>query len=251
MVLLATYATIEYLTAIPKLIEISLFWILGVKIYRSKRTKLNTIYAISFFIWTLYTMSDLIMWITAANSPTWLIIDNVIRDIQVISAVIFAFLIYFSTQIVVKGYNGLNWKQIYIMASIFLMIAVLVALVDRLDVYDANNQLLDPSQWDTEPIVVISPNMGWKTMILMGIPLILYVQSVIALFKLIRDHVDDVGLKYQMYNLIVGIALIPIGILYFAVVLSIPNWYNIVVITIGRSLWIAAPIFIWRSQQKK
>ncbi|MHA1674196.1 MAG: hypothetical protein ACTSYI_11290, partial [Promethearchaeota archaeon] len=127
MVLLANYATIEYITAIPKLIEISLFWILGAKIYRSKRTKLNTVYAISFFVWSLYTMSDLIMWVSAANSPTWLIIDNVIRDIQVISAVVFAFLIYFSTQIVVKGYNGLNWKQVYIMASIFLIIAILVA----------------------------------------------------------------------------------------------------------------------------
>ncbi|MHA1521064.1 MAG: hypothetical protein ACTSRK_12850, partial [Promethearchaeota archaeon] len=66
MVLFTSYATIEYLTAIPKLIEISLFWILGVKIYKSQRTKLNTVYAISFFVWTLYTMSDLIMWITAA-----------------------------------------------------------------------------------------------------------------------------------------------------------------------------------------
>ncbi|MHA1522504.1 MAG: hypothetical protein ACTSRK_20235 [Promethearchaeota archaeon] len=239
MVLLANYATIEYLTAIPKLIEISLFWILGVKIYKSQRTKLNTVYAISFFVWTLYTMSDLIMWITAA-----------IRDIQVISAVIFAFLIYFSTQIVVNGYNGLKWKQIYIVAFIFLIIAVLVAVVDRLDVYDANNQLLDPSEWDSALLVVISPNMGWQTMLLMGFPLTLYVQSVIALFKLIRDHVEDVDLKKRMYNLIAGIVLIPAGIIYFAVVLSNPDWYNIVMITIGRSLWIAAPIFIWRSQKK-
>ncbi len=250
MVLFANYATIEYLTAIPKLIEISLFWILGVKIYRSKHTKLNTVYAISFFIWTLYTMSDLIMWITAANSETWLVVDNVIRDIQVISAVIFAFLIYFSTQIVVKGYNGLKWKQIYIVAFLFLVIAIMVAVVDRLDVYDANNQLLDPSEWDSAPLVIISPNMGWETMILMGIPLALYVQSVIALFKLIRDHVDDAELKNRMYNLIAGIVLIPAGILYFAVVLSNPDWYNIVMITIGRCLWIAAPIFIWRSQKK-
>ncbi|MHA1612978.1 MAG: hypothetical protein ACTSYU_13050 [Promethearchaeota archaeon] len=250
MVLFTSYATIEYLTAIPKLIEISLFWILGVKIYKSQRTKLNTVYAISFFVWTLYTMSDLIMWITAANSETWLVIDNVIRDIQVISAVIFAFLIYFSTQIVVNGYNGLKWKQIYIVAFIFLIIAVLVAVVDRLDVYDANNQLLDPSEWDSAPLVVISPNMGWQTMLIMGFPLTLYLQSVIALFKLIRDHVEDVDLKKRMYNLIAGIVLIPAGIIYFAVVLSNPDWYNIVMITIGRSLWIAAPIFIWRSQKK-
>ncbi|MHA1672277.1 MAG: hypothetical protein ACTSYI_01490, partial [Promethearchaeota archaeon] len=160
-----------------------------------------------------------------------------------------AFLIYFSTQIVVKGYNGLNWKQVYIMASIFLIIAILVAVVDRLDVYDANNNLLDPSEWDSAPLVVISPNMGWKTMILMGIPLILYVQSVVSLFRLIRNHVEDTELKNRMYNLIVGISLIPTGVIYFAVVLSNPDWYNIVMITIGRSLWIAAPIFIWRSQK--
>lgn len=249
--LLATYATIEFLTAIPKIIEISMFWILGIKIYRSKRTKLNSVYALAFFVWTLYTMSDLIMWITAANSPTWFIIANAVRDVQVISAVVFAFLIYFSTQIIVHGYQGLNWKHIRIIAAIFFVNAILIAVVDKLEVFDANNNLLPQSQWDTAPLVVVSPNITWKTILLMAIPLSLYIQSVIALLKLIHQHVDDHALKKRMLNLIIGIILIPTGIVYFATVLGIPNLYNIVMITIGRSLWIAAPIFIWRSQQKQ
>ncbi|MHA1775588.1 MAG: hypothetical protein ACTSWC_02370 [Promethearchaeota archaeon] len=248
--LFAIYNLIEYLTEFPKLIEISLFWILGIKIYHADKSKLNITYTISFFVWTLYTLADLIMWITAANDETWFFIDNIIRDIQVVAAVVFAFLIFFSTQIVVKGYQGLNWKQIYIVGSIFLAIAISIALIDKLVIKDPEGNLLDPSKWNSEPLVIVSANISLVTMILMAFPLILYIHSIWMLVRLISHKVDDKNLRKRMFNLIIGISLIPIGIVYFAIVLAIPGIYNAFMVIIGRIFWILAPIFIWKSQKK-
>ncbi|WP_457556850.1 hypothetical protein [Candidatus Harpocratesius sp.] len=246
----AVYASIEYFTEIPKLIEISLFWILGIKIYKAKKTKLNLVYAISFFVWSFYTMADLVMWITAANSETWFFIDNRIRDMQVILITVFAFLIYFSTQIVVKGYSGLNWKQIYIIGSVFLVIAITASITDKLIIQDEVGNVLSPSQWDSAPMVIVSANISSITMILMAIPLLLYAQSIWVLFKMISQNVDDKKLKIKMFNLIIGISLIPTGVVYFAVILAIPGFYSFVAVIFGRIFWILAPVFIWRSQKK-
>ncbi|MHA1718757.1 MAG: hypothetical protein ACTSWX_12560 [Promethearchaeota archaeon] len=248
---MANYDPIEYILLIPKIVEISMFIFLAVKIYRSKDYILNKIYSYAFLTWTLYTLSDIVMWTNGANSLTWLFIANRFRDLQVIAATIFAFLMYFSTRIIIVGYQGLNKKKVIFIFMIFLIIAVLLAVTDKLDVYDGNGNLLPSNQWETAPLVVVSPNIGLLTAILMMFPLSLYVVSVVSLIKLVKTKIDDPELKRRMNYLIIGITLIPTGVIYFAIVLGVPNFYNAITGVFGRIIWIIAPVFIWLSQRQK
>ena len=82
-------------------------------------------------------------------------------------------------------------------------------------------------------------------------PLAIFVYSIITLIILVRNKIEDPVLKKRMYYLIIGVTLIPVGILYFTTVLGIENFYNFWTASAGRLTWISAPILIWFSQQKK
>ena len=248
---MVNYDPIEYILLIPKIIEILMFVFLAIKIYRSKDYILNKIYCYAFLTWTLYTLSDIIMWSNGANSITWLFIANRFRDLQVIAATIFAFLMYFSTRIIIVGYKGLNKKKIISLFIIFLIIAILLAITDSLDVYDGDGILLTSDEWESADLVVVSPNIGIVTAILMMVPLFLYIVSVVSLIKLVKTKIEDPDLKKRMNYLIVGISLIPIGVIYFAIILGFPNIYNAFTGILGRIIWIIAPIFVWLSQRQK
>ncbi len=247
---MVNYDPIEYILLIPKVIEISMFVFLAIKIYRSKDYILNKIYCYAFLTWTLYTLSDIVIWSNGANSVTWLFIANRFRDLQVIAATIFAFLMYFSTQIIIMGYQGLNKKKIISIFIVSLTIAILFAITDRVDVYDGNGNLLPSNEWETAALVIVSPNIGILTAILMMVPLVLYIISVVSLLKLVKTKIEDPDLKKRMNYLIMGISLIPIGILYFVIVLGVPNLYNAFTGILGRTIWIIAPIFVWLSQRQ-
>ncbi len=248
---MVNYDPIEYILLIPKVIEILMFVFLAIKIYRSKDYILNKIYCYAFLTWTLYTLSDIVMWSNGANSITWLFIANRFRDLQVIAAIIFAFLMYFSTRIIIMGYKGINKRKIILIFIIFLVIAILLAITDSLDVYVGDGNILTPDKWETAALVIVSPNIGIVTAILMIVPLFLYIISVVSLIKLVKTKIEDLDLKKRMNYLIVGISLIPIGIIYFAIILGVPNIYNAFTGILGRIIWIIAPIFIWLSQRQK
>ncbi len=250
-IIMVNYDPIEYILLIPKVIEILMFVYLAIKIYRSKDYILNKIYCYAFLTWTLYTLSDIVMWSNGANSVTWLFVANRFRDLQMIAATLFAFLMYFSTRIIIVGYKGINKRKIILIFSIFLVIAILLAITDNLAVYDGNGNPLPSNEWETADSVVVSPNIGPITAILMMFPLLLYIISVVSLIKLVKTKMEDLDLKKRMNYLIVGISLIPIGIIYFAIVLGVPNIYNAYTGILGRTIWIIAPIFIWLSQRQK
>jgi hypothetical protein len=248
---MATYATVEYWLIIPKIIEIAMFWFLAYKFFTGKKTALYKTFALTFIVWTFYTMADLVMWITAANSETWLMIDNRIRDIQILSAVITAFLVFLDTEIIVHGYKGFNRKKIYIIFGISIIIAVFIILIDSISIFDSNDNLLDPSEWHSGEIIYVQPNISLLMVILMIYPLAIFGYSVVTLIILVKNKIEDPELKKRMYFLIIGVILIPVGILYFTTVLGIENFYNFWTAAAGRLTWICAPILIWISQQKK
>lgn len=247
---MANYESIEYYLIIPKIIEISMFWFMAYKIRKDKRSTLSNVFAIAFITWTFYTMADMIMWITAANSETWLLIDNIIRDVQVSSAVVFSYLIFLATEIIIHGSKGLNKRKLIIVGIVSFCVIIGLIIVDRIDVYDVNNELLSVSNWDSAEVVVIAPNISPWTVGFMTFPFIIYLYSIITLIHLIRSNIKESELKRKMYFLIIGIVLIPLGILYFTFVLGIDGFYNFWTATFGRLCWMFAPIFIWLSQQK-
>ncbi len=247
---MANYASIEYFLMIPKILEISLFWFMAYKMWKEKQSTLGKIFAISFIVWTFYTMADVIMWTTAANNPTWLIIDNIIRDIQVSSAVVFAYLIFIATQIIIHGTKGISRLKCFIVGILSVIAIIGLIIVDRIDVYDLNDNLLtDPNLWDTVAMVSIQPNISMWTVVFMIFPLVIFVYSAFTLVWLIHTSINDAQLKKKMYFLIIGIILIPVGILYFTLVLGIENVSNFATSALGRILWMLSPIFIWRSQR--
>jgi len=250
MVLLISYETIEYWLEIPKLIEIGFFWFLGIRIWNLKKNDLNKLFMIAFFVWSIYTICDLVMWITAANSTTWLFIDNRLRDLQLISAYTFSFLIYYAAQLIKSGKKGMKKTQTLIIAGIYLVCAIAFVATDKLEITDGAGNILDPNLWATAPVIVVSPNITLISAVFMAIPLILYGLSVATLIKVINQIDEDPKLRKRMINLIIGICLMPAGIIYFAIVLSDASLYNFWIALIGRIIWIMSPVFIWQSQKK-
>ncbi|MHA1584267.1 MAG: hypothetical protein ACTSVU_01300 [Promethearchaeota archaeon] len=247
---MVNYASIEYWLEIPKIIEILIYWVIAYKFFK-KGYKLSKTYSLALIVWSCYTASDLIMWITAANSPTWLIIDNIIRDIQIFAAYGFAFLIYLTTRMIISGLKGLNKKRTLVIFITFLILCIVFVILDRLDVYDANGNLLPQNQWATASVVVVQPNITLLTGSLMVIPFTLYIYSIILLSKVMRKNTEDQDLHRRMLMLILGICLIPLGVLYFAIVLGIPSIYNIATASFGRLIWIAGALLIWFSQKEE
>ncbi len=250
MVLLVAYESIEFWLEIPKLIEIGFFWFLAVRIYNLKKTDLNKLFMIAFLTWSIYTICDLIMWITAANSPTWFIIDNRLRDLQLISAYAFSYMIFYASQLIKSGKKGIKKNMMLIIAGIYLMCAIAFVATDELEITDGVGNVLDPNVWATAPVIVVSPNISLISALFMAIPLILYGVSVATLIRVINQIDDDPALRKRMIYLIIGICLIPLGIIYFAIVLSDPSLYNFWVAFIGRMIWAFSPVFVWRSQKK-
>ncbi|MHA1763883.1 MAG: hypothetical protein ACTSYC_09040, partial [Promethearchaeota archaeon] len=85
---------------------------------------------------------------------------------------------------------------------------------------------------------------------LMLFPTILYILSIISLNR-VKKRSNDQALKARMNRLIIGIALVPIGIIYFAIILGLGIVTDTIIwFTLGRLVWILGSIFILSSQLK-
>ena len=159
-------------------------------------------------------------------------------------------MIFYAAQLIKSGKAGIKKNMMLIIAGIYLVCAIAFVATDKLEITDGAGTVLDPSLWATAPRIVVSPNISLISALFMAIPLILYGISVATLIKVINQIDNDPKLRKRMINLIIGICLIPLGIIYFAIVLSDPRLYNFLVAFIGRMIWAFSPVFIWWSQKK-
>ncbi|MHA1897950.1 MAG: hypothetical protein ACTSU2_11195 [Promethearchaeota archaeon] len=245
------YSPIEYWLYIPKIIEMSINLFLGIKICRSKKYIVNKIFGSALLVWIIYTASDMIIWTRAADSIVMNNISNVVRDVQIFAATIFAYLIYFGSRVIKTGLKALKiWKMVMIFV-VYMVVAGLMAISERIVVKGESGQELEPSEWLPNAHVIITGDINVLFMVLMVLPLVLYIMAVVTLWG-VRKRSSSEEARRKMLYLTLGIILIAVGIIYFAVIFALNvNSYLIFWYTMGRVFWVSASILIWLSQGGK
>lgn len=242
------YDPVEYWLYIPKLIEIFCFFVTGVIIYRKKDYVVNKLFGYTMWSWNIYTISDLIIWTHGADSILMLKVVNAIRDIQIFAAITVAFLIYFAAQVIEHSLKAINKKKIIIIGIIFYALGLLMILNESIYIRDLEGNVLSPTEWESSPMVIVATDMNLFFGALMLFPAFLYIMSIISLNR-IRKRMDNVSLKKRTNRLIIGVSLLPIGLIYFAIILGLGIVMNTIIwFTIGRFIWILCSIFILSSQ---
>ncbi len=200
--------------------------------------------------WNIYTISDLIIWTHGADSVLMLQVVNVVRDIQIFAAITFAYLIYIATQIIEHSVKAINRKKIIIVGTIFYVLGILMITNESIYVRNVEGNVLPPSEWESASMVIVATNINLFFGALMLFPTILYILSIMSLNR-VKKGTDNQALKVRMNRLIIGISLLPIGIIYFATILGLGIVTNTIIwFTLGRLIWIMGSIFILSSQLK-
>ncbi|MHA1338561.1 MAG: hypothetical protein ACTSRZ_02355 [Promethearchaeota archaeon] len=242
------YDPVEYWLYLPKAVEIFCFFITGLIIYKKKKYIVNKLFAIAMWCWNIYTISDLIIWTHGADSITMLKVVNVVRDIQIIAAISFAFLIYFATQVIDQSLKALNKRKIIIIGIIFYALGVIMCLNESIFIQDPDGNILNPSEWETAPLVIVATDINLFFGSLMLLPVILYILSIQSLNR-VKKKIEDPISRKRMNRLILGIALLPTGLIYFAIILGLGIVTNTIIwFTIGRAIWIVCALLILSSQ---
>ncbi|MHA1723503.1 MAG: hypothetical protein ACTSXH_01485 [Promethearchaeota archaeon] len=245
-----TYDPVEFWLYIPKFIEIFCFFFTGIIIYKKKDYIVNKLFGSAMWSWNIYTISDLIIWTHGADSILMLQIVNIVRDIQIFAAITFAYLIYIATQIIEHSVKAINRKKIIIIGAIFYVLGILMITNESIYIRDVEGNVLSPSEWETASIVIVATDIYLFFGALMLFPTILYILSIISLNR-VKKRSNDQALKARMNRLIIGIALVPIGIIYFAIILGLGIVTDTIIwFTLGRLVWILGSIFILSSQLK-
>lgn len=243
------YSDLEYWLLIPKSFEVILLILLSIKIVKLRNYLLNQIFCAAFLSWTIYILHDIIVWIIAANSLQMYQIANLLRDLGIIGAMATAFWIYLAINIIQKGEGGLTRKFVITVVIIFSILTILLVIVDRIDVIDENGQIIPLVMLPPAGYARVIPVVTTITAVLSAFPMFVYFYAIYSIIHMITTKIDDPKLKFRMFLLTLGIAVIPMGMLYFLIT-SFLGLYGITVSTIGHLLWTSAPILIWSSQKK-
>ncbi|MHA1341743.1 MAG: hypothetical protein ACTSO2_17365 [Promethearchaeota archaeon] len=115
---------------------------------------------------------------------------------------------------------------------------------------EARRELM-PSEWVSNVHMIITGNINVLFMILMVLPLVLYIMGVATLWG-VRKRSSSEEARRKMLYLTLGIILIAVGIIYFAVIFALNvSSYLIFWYTMGRVFCVMASILIWLSQGVK
>ena len=198
----------------------------------------------------IYSDSDFIIWTRAADSLLWFQICNIIRDIQLFAAILFAYLIFVVSEMIRYSVSSINKKKIFLVGLWFFIVGIFMVTRETLVVRNINNEILTPDQWNMGAIVYVGTDMDMIFMILMALPLVLYLSAVLSLHK-IKSTMEDEARKSKINRMIIRILLIPTGTVYFALVMTFcSNTDQFFLFFFGRSIWISAALFILSSQLK-
>lgn len=240
----------EYIFGIPRAIVCILFIFLAVKIWRLKKDYLlNQLYMVGFLGWATYILMDGIYIIIAPLNPTGYAIARILRDIQLIGVMICSFCIYNAQKIIDQGIPG--WKSVrtLIEAIIYGIILGVLLVYDDVVIFDREGTLLDPTVAFQTPALVYKAgtNIDVITLLLSLFPMVVFIGAVIRQFVIIQTKIEDPGLKRRMRQLTWGLAIIPMGLLYF-IIQNIVGVYSVGIVLAGFLFWVVSPVVIWKSQ---
>lgn len=243
---------LEYLLIVPKTVASILFLLVAIKIYYSnKKYVLNRIFFLTFLSFSLYLLLDIFVYIFAPYSQEMLDIANIIFKIQIFILAFYMYMLFLASLIVKIGAKSIRSKWVWFIGVIIFILVILICTFKIIVVLDDTGKILT----ELPPIepgfkATNGTKVGYNSLLALlisGFPLLLDIYTIV-LFIQVRNHleIDDPSRKRMRY-FIIGITLIPIGLLYFILQGSIA-FNNYPSIIIGYVIWIISPFFLWKSQ---
>ena len=243
---------LEYLLIVPKTVASILFLLVALKIFHlNKKYALNRIFLITFLSFSVYLLLDIFVYIFAPYSQEMLNIANIIFKIQIFILAFYMYMLFLASLLIKYGTKILKFKWVWLIGVIILILAILICTFKIIVVLDENGNIIT----ELPPIVTgFKATNGTKegynsllALLISAFPLLLDIYTIV-LFIQIRNglKIDDPSRKLMLY-FIIGIILIPFGLLYFILQGSVA-FNNYPSIIIGYVIWIISPFFLWKSQ---
>ena len=230
---------------IPKMIVAITFLYFAFKIKHQNDYLLNKIFFFAFLSWAIYNTFDSFSFTFAPASYTSFIICSVLWALQKVMLNTYSGLVYNASNIITYGELRVRKKKNQIIEITLLLIStVLMIIYAPLQVLDGNKNVIDPTT--LPPTGVFSSAEGFSIIsgIATAIPFIFYIIATVNLSKVIKKTEDSVS-KKKMFVLVIGIDLIPIGLLYFLFRSLFFQTYSIWTSMIGQIFFLISPILVF------
>ncbi|MHA1767977.1 MAG: hypothetical protein ACTSVK_17155 [Promethearchaeota archaeon] len=232
---------------IPKMIVAIMFLYFAFKIKHESDYLLNRIFFFTFLSWAIYNTFDSFSFTFAPASYISFLICSVLWALQKILLNTYSGLIFNASKIISKGELRFRKKKYHIIEITFLLISSVLMIIEApLQILDENKNVIDPKT--LPPIGTFSSTEGFSLIsgIASTIPFIYYIIATINLVKVIVNT-ENPMIKRKMLILVIGINLIPIGLLYFLFRSLFFQTYSIWSSMIGQFFFLLSPILIFWS----
>lgn len=242
---------IELWLLIPKAINLLLFMYSAFHILNlNRKNKLNQFLFAAFCCWMVWILGDLVIFNIAPINATFFVVAQYLRRVQLAGAVFCSFFFYNAFKVIKFGEDIIN-KRFWIEFVLFIVVFFLMTLNKMLYLEDINGNEILVSDLPLDQIIRTRPYIPIFFAILSGLPFLVMFYAVFGLIHIINTVIQPgVPQRKKMIQLSIGIALIPIGMLYFLIhSMFLP--YTFLYIVIGHIVWTISPIFIVSSQRKR
>ena len=242
---------LEYLLIVPKTVASILFLIVALKIFsHNKKYALNRIFFITFLSFSLYLLLDIFVYIFAPYSQEMLIVANIIFKIQMFILAFYMYMLFLASLVIKYGIKKLKSKMVWFIGVIIFILAILICTFKIIVVLDENGNIIDLPPTVSGFKATNGTKDGYNpilALIISGFPLLLDIYTIVLFIQVKNKlEINDPARK-RMLNFIIGIILIPFGLLYFILQGSVA-FNNYPSIIVGYVIWIISSFFLWKSQ---
>ncbi len=236
---------------IPKMFTAIMFLYFAFRIKRESDYLLNKIFFFAFLSWAIYSTFDSFSFTFAPASYTSFIICSVLWALQKVMLNIYSGLVYNASNLITHGELRVKKKKYQFVEITLLLISTVLMIIEApLQVLDENKEVIDPTTLPPSGLFSSAEGFSVISAIASAIPLIFYIIATINLSKIIKKTEDCVS-KKKMLVLVIGIDLIPIGLLYFMFKNLLFHEYSIWSSMIGQMFLLISPILIFWALRKE
>lgn len=234
------------------------------KIKGMSRYILNQMFFLAFIGWSVYISTDALLYIVAANNAAAFSFANIMRDVGVFMLAFTPFCFLQASFIIKEGEEiALHEKKkrlIFAFVITFVM-ALILALTDTIIVRDLTlpgKPIIDPSLLPPSGAFRVTFDsvtvQGQVSTFFILVFVAWYIASVLLMF--IQQSRESGLKKTRSWFIMLGILMIPIGILYFILLpyvfpmsqnANVQPWVNL----IGHVIWAMSPVLVFLGMRLK
>jgi hypothetical protein len=232
-----------------KLVVGIIFVIFSVQ-FRRKEYILNQIFGWAFISWAAYMLIDSFVFAFAPLSPLIYYICRGLWVIQLFALVFYAFFIFNAVKVIKYG----EWifekkKELFFEIGVTILVALLLAINSPLTILDANKHRVDPNTLPVDFPVSVSEGFTTLGMIISIFPFVIYFISAYFMIRT-AQKTEDPRAKGRMYLLLIGILMIPVGLIYFLLRGIFFPIYTFPVSLVGQLFYMSVPFLVFLALRK-